>query len=53
MSVMYVLLSLYQELTLRTWMELDDPYVLCTSPLIYRLVLPIHWHTLSFYNLPE
>jgi hypothetical protein len=36
-----------------TWIELDDLYVLCTSPLLCLLVRPTHKHNLSFSNLPE
>lgn len=36
-----------------TWIELDDLYVLCTSPLLCLLVRPTHEHNLSFSNLPE
>jgi hypothetical protein len=36
-----------------TWIELDDLYVLCTSPLLCLLVRPTHDHDLSFTNLPE
>src|SRR6187402_3086756 len=36
-----------------TWIELNDLYVLCTSPLLCLLIRPIHAHNLSFSNLPE
>jgi hypothetical protein len=36
-----------------TWIELDDLYVLCTSPLLCLLVSPTHKHDLLFSNLPE
>jgi len=36
-----------------TWIELDDLYVLCTSPLLCLLVRPTHQQNLSFSNLPK
>jgi hypothetical protein len=36
-----------------TWIELDNLYVLYTSPLLCLLVRPTHEHNLSFSNLPE
>lgn len=36
-----------------TWIELDDLYTLCTSPLSCLLVRPTHNHNLSFSSLPE
>lgn len=36
-----------------TWIELDDLYILCTSPLLSVLIRPTHTHNLSFSNVPE
>ncbi|KAH6719516.1 hypothetical protein BKA61DRAFT_653041 [Leptodontidium sp. MPI-SDFR-AT-0119] len=38
---------------LPTWIELDDLYVLCTSPLLCLLVRPTHKHDLSFPSIPS
>jgi hypothetical protein len=49
----YLLLSLVIYLPFEaTWIELDDLYILCTSPLLCLLVRPTHDHNLSFSNLP-
>jgi hypothetical protein len=38
---------------LATWIQLDDLYVLCTTPLICLLVCPVHDHGISLSGVPD
>jgi hypothetical protein len=40
-------------MSIASWVELDDQFVLCTVPLQCVLVRPAHDHNLSFSNVPD